>query len=85
MKISVEKIDENSFKVKVNSNSNTEHLVILNNEYWEKIGGRRSKEELIRKSFEFLLKRESNSSILSEFNLEEINEYFPEFEDIISD
>lgn len=35
--------------------------------------------EVIRKSFEFLLKRESKESILSKFNIEEIINYFPEF------
>ena len=34
---------------------------------------------LIKKSFEFLLERESNESILREFNLETIETYFPEY------
>ena len=39
--------------------------------------------DLIIKSFEFLLERESNQSILSEFNLEIIENYFPEYPKLI--
>ena len=35
--------------------------------------------ELVRRSFEFLLARESNRSILREFTLGDIERYFPEF------
>jgi len=37
-------------------------------------------EELVKKSFEFLLAREPKESILREFNLREIAKYFPEYE-----
>ena len=43
-----------------------------------------SKLKLIELSFEFLLKRESNTSILSAFELSIINNYFPEFENEIT-
>ena len=36
--------------------------------------------DLIKKSFEFLLERESKESILRKFNLKVINQYFPEYE-----
>jgi hypothetical protein len=35
---------------------------------------------LVRASFEFLLERESNASILRSFDLPEIGRYFPEYE-----
>jgi len=35
---------------------------------------------LIEKSFEFLLERESNTSILRSFDLPVIQRYFPEYE-----
>ena len=35
--------------------------------------------ELVRRSFEFLLAREPNSSILREFDLSTIERYFPEY------
>ena len=40
-------------------------------------------EELVRKSFEFLLARESKESILKQFNLSVISHYFPEYEQTI--
>ena len=40
-------------------------------------------EALIRASFEFLLERESNTSILSSFDLPVIERYFPEYRNLI--
>jgi hypothetical protein len=37
-------------------------------------------EVLITKSFEFLLERESNTSILKSFDLPVIEQYFPDYE-----
>ena len=37
----------------------------------------------MQKAFEFLLDRESNTSILSRFDLFEISRYFPDFEQAI--
>jgi len=39
---------------------------------------------LVEKSFEFLLDRESNTSILRSFELPVIGQYFPEYETTIS-
>jgi len=36
--------------------------------------------DLVRASFDFLLERESNESILREFDLSAIGQYFPEYE-----
>ncbi len=64
--------------------SQTEHTVTLDNDYYKTLtGGKMTKEELIKKSFEFLLERESNKSILSKFNLKVIKSYFPEYEEEI--
>ena len=41
------------------------------------------KEELIFFSFKFLLAREKNTLILSKFNLETIQNYFPEYKNEI--
>ena len=61
--------------------SRTRHVVTLDNEYYEKLThGKITEKELIKRSFEFLLKRESKESILSKFNLKVINRYFPEYE-----
>lgn len=84
--IEVEKKDKDEFKVIVTYKGvNTEHNVSLDDAYYQKLtGGKITKEELIKRSFEFLLKRESNQSILSSFDLSVINRYFPEYEDEIS-
>ena len=82
--ISVEAIDNNSFKVSVTKDSSTEHIVLLNNHFHQDVTNNKiTKIELITHSFEFLLKRESNQSILKKFNLEVINQYFPEYIDEI--
>ena len=82
--ITVKKIDARTFKVIVKGKTTTNHTVSVNPSYYEKLtGGGISAEELIERSFEFLLKRESNTSILSSFDLPVIGRYFPEYEDII--
>ena len=78
--ITIESINQNSFKVTVNKESTTEHLVLLNDNFYQSItNGKITKKDLIIKSFELLLLKESNQSILKEFNLEVINQYFPEY------
>ena len=82
--ISIEKIDNNSFKVSVVKDSSTEHIVLLNDHFHQNISNNKlTKSELITNSFEFLLERESNQSILKKFNLEVIGQYFPEYIDEI--
>jgi hypothetical protein len=79
--IIVEPIDNKTYKVSVQGRTSTTHTVTLSPEYYEKLTGKRvSPELLIEKSFEFLLERESNTSILSTFDLPVINRYFPEYE-----
>ncbi len=66
-------VDEKGFK--------TEHNVELDDEYYQKLtNGEIAKEELVKKSFQFLLEREPKESILSSFNLKIIRGYFPEYE-----
>ena len=78
--ISVEAIDNNSFKVSIKKDSSTEHIVLLSDHFHQDVTNNKlTKTELITHSFEFLLKRESNQSILKKFNLEVISQYFPEY------
>jgi len=82
--ISVEAIDNNSFKVSVTKDSSTEHIVLLSDRFHQDVTNNKlTKTEFITHSFEFLLKRESNQSILKKFNLEVISQYFPEYIDEI--
>jgi hypothetical protein len=79
--IRVEKTGTATYLVTVESAATTQHSVTLTPEYWQKLtGGRVSAETLIEKSFEFLLERESNTSILRSFDLPVIQRYFPEYE-----
>jgi hypothetical protein len=82
--ITVEPIDERTFKVTVKGSSTTTHMVTVDPSYHEKLtGGRVSAEKLVEKSFEFLLERESNTSILAGFELPVIGRYFPDYETAI--
>ncbi|MEK8017758.1 MAG: hypothetical protein VSS75_012875 [Candidatus Parabeggiatoa sp.] len=82
--ITVEKINDTTFKVTVQSSTTTTHNVTLSPSYHEKLThNKATPEQLIEKSFEFLLQRESNTSILSRFDLPVINQYFPEYESTI--
>jgi hypothetical protein len=80
--IQVEKTGEGKFQVVVQEGgSRTSHLVSLEDEYCHKLtGGKVGAEELVRRSFEFLLERESKESILRRFDLPVIGRYFPEYE-----
>ena len=80
--IEVKKINEHEYAVTIKEeNGRSKHLVTLDDEYYRELtDGKISKDTLIKRSFEFLLKREHKESILSKFNLRIINNYFPEYE-----
>ncbi|NIR31803.1 MAG: hypothetical protein GWN84_21305 [Gammaproteobacteria bacterium] len=82
--ITVDKRDERTFEVTVSNGRTTRHEVTVDPDYHQKLtGGRVGPETLVEKSFEFLLEREPNSSILSRFDLPVIGRYFPEYEEDI--
>lgn len=63
------------------SGSQTRHKVSMDKDYYEKISdGIVGPEDFVKKSFQFLLKRENKDSILREFNVNQIREYFVEYE-----
>ena len=61
------------------SGSKTNHEVTMNKDYYLAQGSI-IPEEFVKKSFEFLLEREDKDSILQQFDITQINDYFPEFE-----
>jgi hypothetical protein len=82
--IEVEKIDDTTYRVTVKGHTTTTHDVSADIAYYQKLtGGHVPVEVLIEKSFEFLLERESNTSILRKFDLPVIGHYFPEYEKVI--
>jgi hypothetical protein len=79
--ITVKLIKDSNFEVTVKLKSTTQHEVHVSNDFYRSLTeGKVSYENLIKASFEFLLERESNNSILSQFDLKVISHYFPEYE-----
>lgn len=87
VQISVKATDGGRFEVTVRENgSETRHVVAVEPAYARKlVGTDPSIEELLRRSFEFLLEREPKESILSRFDLRDISRYYPEYETEIHD
>ena len=80
MTISVTAKGQDTFEVIVTTQSTTTHLVTVSDATHTKLtNGKISKETLLKKSFEFLLAREPNTSILSQFKIEVISQYFPDY------
>jgi hypothetical protein len=70
-----------AFEVTVKGNPVTKHIVIVTKEYYEQLtSGSVPPEKLVEESFAFLLARESNTSILPEFDLKVIKKYFSGYE-----
>ncbi|GMR19021.1 MAG: hypothetical protein BMS9Abin34_145 [Patescibacteria group bacterium] len=84
-KITVRRTKNGEFEVTVGEDggSRTVHRVVLDEGFAKKVG--LHSEETVRKSFEFLLSKESKESILSSFSIPDtINNYFPDFEGYLS-
>jgi hypothetical protein len=64
------------------SGSKTSYQVTLDKDYYMDMteGGRIVPEEFVKKSFQFLLDRESKNTILRHFDIAQINDFFPEYE-----
>ena len=83
--IIVTAIDEYHFQVTVMDSSNTTHQVSIEPNYALKLtAGKITTAQLVEKSFEFLLEREANTSIMRSFDLSVIARYFHEYEQIIN-
>lgn len=62
----------------------TMHTVTVTQDYYEKLTGAAIEpDELVRRSFRFLLEREPKESILPDFDLQLIARYFPEYEQAV--
>jgi hypothetical protein len=85
-KIEVEKVDQFKFRVRViEGGSESTHDVTVSPGQLAKLAGDKSQpEELVRRSFEFLLEREPKESILARFDLSVISRYFQEYESEMS-
>ena len=80
MKFQIDQVNKDLFKVSIKDNIETCHHVTLKDEIFEKLTQKKiTKEKLINLSFEFLLKKEENTQILREFELQVISDYFPDY------
>lgn len=58
-----------------------QYIVTLTSDYYYQLTGSNiTPQELVERAFEFLLVREPASSILPEFDIKLINEFYPEFD-----
>ena len=74
-----------SFSVTVHGAHITTHQVSVKPDYAEQLlSTSNTITELVAASFNFLLDRESNTSILRSFDLSVIERYFPEYPKVIS-
>ena len=80
MKYKTDQINKDLFKVSIKDNIETCHHVTLKDEIFQKLTQKKiTKEKLVNLSFEFLLKKEKNTEILREFELQVISEYFSDY------
>ena len=80
MELLITELSKDKFEIKVKANLITKHIVFVTDEILFKLTKNKvSKEDLLNFSFNFLLERESNTSILSSFDLTVISKYFPEY------
>jgi hypothetical protein len=80
--IEVEKVDQFKFRVRITEGGSeaTHDVTVRPGDYAKLAGEKTEPEELVRRSFEFLLEREPKESILARFDLSVISRYFPEYE-----
>ena len=85
MSIIIKKKNDDVFIVTVSRNTSTIHQVIVSDDIHLKLTDNLiTKEVLVKYSFEFLLDREPNTSILRSFEISEISRYFSEYEDKVN-
>jgi hypothetical protein len=79
--IQVTALEEGAYGVRVSEKDTvTDHRVTVPQAMLEDLGlAGADQETVVRESFAFLLEREPGTSILSEFSLDQIARYFPEY------
>ena len=80
MELLITKLSKDKFEITVNADRITKHVVSVTDQMLLNLTNNKiSKEELLNFSFNFLLEREPNTSILSKFDIIVISKYFPEY------
>lgn len=84
--ILVQEVSSDNFKVIVSQNSITEHDVTASKDFLNQFTKYNiSPENIVKHSFEFLLDREPNTSILKKFDITVISNYFPEYTETVKE
>ncbi|XOV84143.1 MAG: hypothetical protein ACFHXK_03285 [bacterium] len=79
--ISVNMVAANVYEVVIEGADESIHRVHMSQEYYRKLcGATVTHEYVLVQAFRFLLEREPSTAILREFDVADINIYFPEFE-----
>ena len=80
MELLITELSKDKFEITVNADQITKHVVSVTDQMLLNLTKNKiSKEELLNFSFNFLLEREPNTSILSKFDIIVISRYFPEY------
>jgi len=61
------------------ANGQSQHNVRVDKDFLMRIGQTKKPEEVVKKSFEFLLEREPKEAILEEFDINTISHFYPDF------
>lgn len=81
--VNVKPMDATTFEVTVQDRTTSTHIVTVPPDYAASLAPGIPMEKLVSRSFDFLLEREPNTSILRRFDLPVIGRYFPEYERLI--
>ena len=80
MELLITELSMDKFEITVKADQLTKHVVTVTDQMLFNLTNNKiSKEELLNYSFNFLLEREPNTSILSKFDITVISKYFPEY------
>ena len=82
MSLSIKKLSDDVFMVTVAETSTTNHTVTVTDQSLNDLTDNNvTKTQLLKFSFNFLLDKEPNTSILSSFNINVISGYFSDYKD----
>ena len=82
MSVSIKKLSDDVFKVTVAETSTTTHTVTVTDQSLNDLTDNNvMKTQLLKFSFNFLLDREPNTTILSSFDINVISRYFSDYKD----
>ena len=86
MELLITELSKDKFEITVKADQLTKHIVSVTDQMLLNLTNNKiSKEELLNFSFNFLIEREPNTSILSSFDITVISKYFPEYPKKVSD